>query len=354
MKTDKKTKVILLDGTWNLKRNYYPPHRKVLTGANGKLCGGTFGFLDSTRSVLNKIMPDRVVVAWDGFHAGKMRYNIYKPYKAGREKDWENETRIIATEGVGNADDAEKFQLLSQKIDIQTYLDELFVRQLEADYIEADDFIAYYILGSTDPNEHIYIFSRDKDFYQLVSEKVSIITPDSFDIVTVDNFKEKFGYTVENALLFKCFEGDSSDDIEGVKGITTSTILKNFPDSANEKYTYSRLVEESYKINEARTNGKPKKKPLDTLKKIIDSEHILYRNAKLMNLKKPFLNQEAIDMVDSVRLQPLECDRSIEVAMEMFAKDGMVQHIWDRNLHNFFGPFYNLKSKEKEYEESLK
>jgi 5'-3' exonuclease len=341
-------KTLLVDGQWNLKRNYYPPHRKTLTGANGKLCGGTFGFLDSTRSIINKLMPDRVVVAWDGFHAGKMRYNIYKPYKANREKDWENETRVIATEGVGSVDDSEKFQLLSQKIDIQMYLDELFIRQLEADYIEADDLIAYYVLGSIDPDEHIYILSRDKDFHQLVSDKVSIVTPDSLEIITIDNFRDKFGYTVENSLLFKCFEGDDSDDIEGVKGITSNTILKYFPDSASEKYTYGRLVEESYTIQEAR------KKPLATIDKIIQAEHTLYRNAKLMNLRKPFLNQEAIDLVDSVRSQPLDPERSIETAMEMFAKDGMVQHVWDRNLNNFFGAFYNLKAKEKEYENSFK
>ena len=347
-------RTILIDGTWNLKRNYHPPHRKSLTGANGKLCGGTFGFLDSTRSILNKTMPDRAIVAWDGFNAGKMRYNIYKPYKANRDKDFENETRVIATEGIGNADDADKFQLLSQKIDIQMYLDELYVRQLEVDYIEADDFIAYYVLGSKDPDEHIYIYSRDKDFHQLVSNNVSIITPDSLEIITINNFKEKFGYTVENALLFKCFEGDDSDKIEGVNGITSNTLLKHFPDSANEKYTYKRFVDESYAINEGRINGKPKKKPLGTLNKIIDAEHILYRNAKLMNLRRPFLNQEAVDLVDAIRVQPLDSDRSIETAMEMFAKDGMVRHVWDRNLQNFFGPFYNLKAKEKEYEESLK
>jgi len=341
-------KTLLVDGQWNLKRNYYPPHRKTLTGANGKLCGGTFGFLDSTRSILNKLMPDRVIVAWDGFHAGKMRYNIYKPYKANREKDWENETRIISTDGMENSDDAEKFQLLSQKIDIQMYLDELSVRQLEADYIEADDFIACYVLGSIDPNEHIYILSRDKDFHQLVSDKVSIITPDSLEIITIDNFKSKFGYTVENALLFKCFEGDSSDEIEGVKGITSNTILKYFPAAADEKYTFGRLVEEAYEIQNSR------KKPLETLNKIIDAEHILYRNAKLMNLRKPFLNQEAIDLVESTRNYALDSTRSVETAMEMFAKDGMVQHIWDRNLQNFFGAFYNLKTKEKEFEESLK
>lgn len=337
-------KILLIDGQWNLKRNFFK--RKDLKGANHKLCGGTFGFLDSTKSIINKTMPDRVIVAWDGFHAGKLRYNIYKPYKANREKDWENETRVIATEGIGNADDAQEFQLLSQKIEVQAYLDELFVRQIEEDYVEADDLIAYYILGSKDPNEKIFIYSRDQDFLQLVSEKVSVISPDSLEIITIHNFREKFGFIVDNALLMKCFKGDDADEIPGISGIGIPTLLKHFPDMANEKYTYGRLVEECYE--------KQKKKKLKTYEKIIQAEHDLYRNAKLMNLKKPFLNQDAVNSVDAIRNHPLDSNRSIEVAMEMFARDGFNEFVWDRNVSNFFGPFYSLKSKEKEFELGLK
>ena len=105
-------------------------------------------------------------------------------------------------------------------------------------------------------------------------------------------------------------------------------------------------VEECYKKQET--------KKLKTFEKIIQAEHDLYRNAKLMNLRQPFLNQESIDAVNTLRTQALDSDRSIETAMNMLAKDGMVQHIWDNNIHNFFGPFYTLKSKEKEFEESLK
>jgi len=339
-------RTLLVDGTWNLKRNYYK--RRELIGANRKLCGGTYGFLDSLKSVINKTLPDRVIVCWDGFHAGKLRYNIYKPYKANRQKNWENETKIISTDGIGNEDDAEKFQLLSQKIDIQTYLDELFVRQIEEDYIEADDLIASYILGSTDQNEQIIIYSRDKDFLQLISNKVSIITPDSVDMITIHNFKDKKGYPVDNALLFKCFEGDDSDEIEGVKGITENTLMKYFPDSKEEKYSYKRLVKESYEIQNAR------KKPLATINKIIDAEHVLYRNAILMNLKKPFMNQSAIDSVNAVRNQPLEDGRSIEKAMEMFTKDGFVKFVGTNNIHYFFGAFYNLKAKELEFNSVVK
>lgn len=337
-------KTLIVDGMWNLKRNYFK--RKDLMGANHKLCGGTFGFLDSTKSVINKLMPDRVIVAWDGFHAGQFRYEIYKPYKANRNKNWENEKRVMTTEGFGlvdNSKDFQEFQLLSQKIDTQIYLEELYIRQIEEDYIEADDLIACYILGSKDPDEHIYIFSRDQDFFQLISDKVSIISPDSVDIITINNFKEKFGYTVENALLFKCFKGDDSDGIEGIKGIGIPTLLKHFPDMANEKYTYGRLVEECYE--------KQKNKKLKTYEKIIQAERELYRNAKLMNLRQPFLNQNAIDSVKEIRDNIMHSDQSIEKAMSMFAKDGFSSF---SGTDNFFGPFYNLKAKEKEYENNLK
>jgi len=342
-----------VDGQWNLKRNFYHPSRKNLIGADGNLCGGTYGFLDSIKSIVNRTMPDRVIVMWDGFNAGKLRYREFPFYKKSREKDFENEVRVIATEGVGNPEDKEKFEMFRQKIEIQRYLEELFVRQVEEDYIEADDLIAYYILKKR-PDEEVIIFSRDKDFHQLISEGVSVITPDSVEMITVHNFKDKKGYTHENALLFKCFEGDPSDDITGVSGIGLKTLLEYYPDMANERYTYERMVDEGYALNESRVSSKPKKKPLAKINKLVDDDtkRVLYRNAKLMNLRKPYINQPAIDAVNEVRDRVLDTGRSIETAMEMFTKDGLAQVAGLSNLNYFFAPFYSLQAKEKEFESS--
>lgn len=344
-------KILLVDGTWCLKKNFHK--RRDLVNSKRKPCGGTFGFLDSLKSVINKTMPDRVVVFWDGFNSGKLRYNIYKPYKAKRKKNFENEIRVISTEGIGSDKDNEDFQMLIQKIDTQTYLEELFVRQCEEDYIEADDLIAYYIIGNDNKDDEILIYSRDKDFLQLIDEKVSILTPDNFEIININNFKEKVGFTIENALLIKCIEGDDSDEITGIGGVKRDTLFKHFPDMINERYTFKRLTEEAYAIQNARINGKPKKKRLMQLDKIIESENIVYRNAILMNLKKPFLNEDAILSVDSLRNNALDSDRSIEVAMNMFATDGYHQFLINGDLNYFFGPFYALKAKEKEFESKI-
>lgn len=337
-------RVLLIDGQWNLKRNFYK--RRDLKTSTGHLCGGSFGFVDSLRAVAQKVLPDRIVVMWDGFHSGKLRYQIYPPYKANRNKDWETTDKAIATDGLYNPKDLEKVEFLKQKIQIQNYLDELYIRQVEVDFIEADDLIAQYVLRSESDDEEIIIYSRDRDYLQLISDKVSVITSDSAFVINKQEYESRNGHTIDNELLFKCFEGDSSDKIEGVKGINRETLIKYFPNIAKEKYLYSQLVEESIEAK--------KKKKLKIYDKIIEAQSVLYRNARLMNLKKPFLNEEAINKVDAIKHGTLGEDRSIENAVSLFIKDGMIGHLQDGNLEEFFSPFYRIMTKEIEYSKKMK
>ena len=175
---------LLIDGQWLLKKNYY---KRKSEEANGEKCGGSYGFIDSLRSVINKTLPDRVVVMWDGFNSGKLRYEIYKPYKANRKKSWDREKSAIITEGMESAEEKEIVELLEQKLTIKNFLEELLIRHLEVDLIEADDLIAYYILSSKIPNEEIIIYSRDKDYLQLISPSVYVLRPDNLKLITIQN-----------------------------------------------------------------------------------------------------------------------------------------------------------------------
>ena len=225
-------------------------------------------------------------------------------------------------------------------------MDELYIRQVEVDLIEADDLIAQYVLRSENDDEEIIIYSRDRDYLQLISNKVSVVTSDSAFVINKQEYESKHGHTIDNELLFKCFEGDSSDKIEGVKGINRETLIKYFPNIAKEKYLYSRLVEESMEAQ--------KKKKLKIYDKIVEAQSVLYRNARLMNLKKPFLNEEAINKVDAIKHGTLGEDRSIENAVSLFIKDGMIGHLQDGNLEEFFSPFYRIMTKEIEYSKKMK
>jgi 5'-3' exonuclease len=340
-------KTLLVDGQWLFKRNF--KSQPTLKSSTGNLCGGVVGFMFSLKSIINKVLPDRVVIAWDGFHAGKLRYDIYAPYKAKRGKDWENEDRVIASDGTGSPEDMEKIEFLKQKILTQNIMDELFVRQVEVDYIEADDIIAQYVLKSEEDDEIIYIFSRDKDYLQLISDKVSVITSDSMWTLNREEYEKKYNHTIENELLFKCFEGDKGDGIAGINGITRNTLINFFPNIAKEKYLYTRLVEECYEAKKNKKTGKRK-----IYDKIIEAQHDLYRNARLMNLKKPFLNVEARKLVDVVKHGTLDETREITSAMSIFTSAGLMIYIGDEFSQDFFSPFYMLMSKEKEYSSKMK
>ena len=41
--------------------------------------------------------------------------------------------------------------------------------------------------------------------------------------------KEEFGFSPENYLLYRTFIGDKSDNIPGIKGVGTKSLIKHFP-----------------------------------------------------------------------------------------------------------------------------
>jgi len=338
-------KTFLIDGNWNLKRNH---HRSTALDAYGERCSGTYGFLISLSTAVRKVLPNRVVCCWDGIKSGKLRYELYKPYKANRKKDWDIEECAIIEEGMNDPESKERYEVLMQKIRAKNIIEDLYIRQIEADYIEGDDLIAQYCIMSEELGleEEIIIFSRDKDYYQLISELVSVMNPDSIGLITKDNFKQKMGHTLENELMFKCFEGDTSDNIAGVKGVTRNTLIKFFPDIIDRKYTYKEIKHECLELKKEKKYKKSK-----TLDKIIEAEEVLYRNAKLMNLKKPFISKIAINDVTQMLNEPIDDDRSISRAVLGMKKQGFLNMMEAEriNVDNFLSPFYRLKSQEAEY-----
>lgn len=335
-------KTLIVDGEWNLKRNYMKLNE--MFSLKGEHCGGSFGFLDSLRSVINYVFPDRVIVMWDGEGSGKMRKDMYHLYKANRDKPWLLHSQYV-NDDVIKYEEKKKYSILNQKIKVKNYLEELFIRQLEIDYIEADDLIAGYVMNKQD-DEQIIIFSSDKDYYQLISEGVSVLRPKDKVYITEQNFDKLFGYTLKNCLALRCFEGDESDNIPGIEGIALKTIVKLFPSFVTEEYDIDRIISESVDIY--------KTKKLKTLEKIIGSRRIYERNKKLMDLKSPFLTEEALSEIEELRTCLIYSnenfnDRSINNAMKMMIKDGYVRHVFNNDMETFFKPFYRMVTKEKEY-----
>ena len=78
------------------------------------------------------------------------------------------------------------------KINDKQYLEEMFIRQVLVDENEADDLISFYCQIAE--NEKITIFSGDRDLTQLISENVSIYSPNTKNLL--NRLKEQMKHSI--------------------------------------------------------------------------------------------------------------------------------------------------------------
>lgn len=76
---------LLVDGNSLLKMSLVDKRMN----SEGKEYGAVFVFLKQLGNLLQKKDFNYCVVCWDGYNSGSLRYNVYKDYKANRDKHYE-------------------------------------------------------------------------------------------------------------------------------------------------------------------------------------------------------------------------------------------------------------------------
>jgi DNA polymerase-1 len=328
---------LLVDGNALFKTGYFGAKNQY--NHAGVHVGGLYSFLTILRKLLTEELYHRVYVFWDGNFSGKLRYEFYEDYKIGRGKDYIN--------GTQPTDDSE----LSQRRMVWDYLNGLNIRQLKDEVIESDDFIAYYCLNKAD-NEKITICSSDRDFNQLISEKIRIYFLDLKVYVDNTNFSSYFCYKQENSALIKIMTGDSSDSIKGIKGLQEKTLFNLFPEFKDRKVTLEEIINSAKKQQEQRLIEK--KKPLKILDNIINSitdgvqkERIYEINYKLVDLTKPLMNEKGINGLEELIEGFFDIDYDSKDVFDMMKRDGLDKILGDFRYPDFLIPFKKLIEREK-------
>jgi len=161
----------------------------------------------------------RLVVAFDEGRPLRRR-TVYAPYQTGREADPNfMEFEPFVLEGV------------RQFTEIATTC--LPISILRGVNTEADDLIATEVLGTDMPTR---ICSTDRDFLQLVDERVSIYSPVKRLVITTENFAEATApksadgtpspFPRERYLDYRAASGDASDNLPGIPGVGALTAAK--------------------------------------------------------------------------------------------------------------------------------
>jgi DNA polymerase-1 len=226
---------LLIDGLNLFFRNFSAINT---VNSNGVHIGGLGGFFRSLGALIRTIQPTQVYVVFDGPGSSNNRKNIIPEYKSAR-----NITRVTKHELFDNLEEEDDSKI-DQIIRIIQYLQTLPVKTVSLSRVEADDIIAY--LSSTLPTkseDRVFIVSSDKDYLQLVTEKVIVYRPIEKEYFTTDTVKEKFGVFPNNFLLYKLLMGDNSDGITGIKGLGAKKIFKLFPELATQNISFDNLLD---------------------------------------------------------------------------------------------------------------
>ena len=253
---------------------------------DGSHVGGLVGFLKSIRYTINKFKPTRCVIVFDGKNSSKPRQKIFPQYKAGRKVRSRLNRVVDWVDGPHNEYESMKIQLKR----LVEYLECLPITILSLDNLEADDVISY-ICTSTLKDSKCTIMSADKDFYQLVNDKIQLYSPTKKVTYDRELIRKEFGVYPQNVLTCRVVDGDKSDEIQGVRGIGVKTLIKEFP-----------LLVEDREFNTKDLLDMAMSRNTRISKMIQDNEMIIKRNYLLMQLGDPDIkNQTKLKIGDSVK-----------------------------------------------------
>ena len=193
------------------------------TNDNGTHIGGIVGFLKSIGYTINMFRPTRCIIIWDGKGGSSRRRKMYPEYKAKRKTNIRL-NRAYDFETI----EEERANMIRQIQRTIEYLDFLPITMLSIDNVEADDIIAY-TAKQVLTDSKVTIMSSDKDFLQLVDDRISVWSPTKKKLYKPEQVMEEYGIPSHNLLMYRIFDGDKSDNINGVFGYGLKTVLKKLP-----------------------------------------------------------------------------------------------------------------------------
>ncbi|GAA3708626.1 DNA polymerase I [Terrabacter ginsenosidimutans] len=203
------SRLLLLDGHSLAYRAFFALPAENFSTTTGQHTNAVYGFTSMLINMLRDEEPTHVVVAFDKARQS-FRTDEYAEYKAGRART------------------PDEFQ--GQIPLVKEILDALRIKYVELDGYEADDIIATFAAQAEAKDIDVLICSGDRDTFQLVSDKVTILYPvrgvSEVSRMGPTQVEEKYGVPPTRYSDLAAMVGESSDNLPGVPGVGPKTAAK--------------------------------------------------------------------------------------------------------------------------------
>lgn len=262
--------VILIDGSALLHRSYHTHF--YLKAKDGTPTGAVYGSLEMIYGYIKRFSPLQVVVALDSVRTS-FRNDLYPEYKGTRsERDPE---------------------LQSQFLLLKEFCQAANIPCLDEDTYEADDLIGTAAQHAVEKGYAPFIVSGDQDLFQLITDKVKVLylSKNGLELVDKDEFGLRYGgLTPSQMIELKGLQGDSGDNIPGVKGVGGKTAIKLIQEFGDLDTVYENIDSHKGKLKERLVADKENaylSRTLGEIKKDIDME---FMDTQIYNLHTQEVN----------------------------------------------------------------
>ena len=201
--------LLLIDAYAMIYRAYYAFIRAPRMNSRGENTSAIFGFVVTLEDLIKRVKPTHMAVAFDP--AGPtFRHEAYEQYKAQREETPEDIRWAVPR--------------------IKQLLEAMNIPVLDVPGYEADDVIGTLAHKAEKEDFEVYMATPDKDYGQLVTEKIWMYRPrhtGGFEKLGPQEVCEKYGISHQSQVIdLLGLMGDSSDNIPGCKGVGEKTAVQ--------------------------------------------------------------------------------------------------------------------------------
>jgi len=211
-------KYLLIDGNNLAIRSAFA--NSELTNREGVSSGVHYGTMQSLIGLKQKFPEYKFLVAWDGRSARRR-----KEASAGVEKGLVK-SGYKATRPRGDEEPKEIKDFKEQSQVLKLAIDQLGINQIRLSHLEADDVIASYCHSLRDAGHEIICVTTDKDYFQLLDDKISIWNGMKDEMMTKQIWIMKNNIEPKLHVDVGAFSGDAGDNIIGVPGWGEKISLK--------------------------------------------------------------------------------------------------------------------------------
>jgi len=202
-------RLLLLDGHSLAYRAFYALPVENFSTTTGTPTNAVYGFTSMLINSLRDEQPSHVGVAFD---VGRQtfRNEAYADYKANRT--------------------AAPDEFRGQVSLIREVLDALRIPSLAVEGYEADDVIATIATEAEKSGFDVLILTGDRDAFQLVSERVTVLYPkrgvSELSRMDPEAVQKRYGLTPAQYPDYAALRGDPSDNLPGIPGVGEKTAAK--------------------------------------------------------------------------------------------------------------------------------